>query len=1015
MNFNVRQKKVINAKEPNIVCLAGAGCGKCIPNSTNIPTPDGWRKVEEIKIGDYLFDRQGNPTKVLGVYPQGKKEVYEITFGDGRQAKCSIDHIWSYYKIPNGKRLYSKTLEEILLENSNKLNKYKNKAGKYCYQIPLIEKVKYPKREYSIPPYILGLFLGDGSFREKAIMFSSEDDFLPKKIAAIMNWDYYRHKANKYCWYFKHKEVQKNGGYEFYKVKTSEFLKVYPELVNKKSEEKFIPEDYLMGSVEQRVELLRGLLDTDGCIGERGDIRYTTISEKLCKDMLSLIYSLGFKGGYYIENKGENKNKAYHISIQCNNQEKPRLFSVPKKYQRAIKISNKRNSHYSNTNPIIDIKRLNYEEEMTCFYVDNKEHLFAINDWCITHNTSVLTERISHLITENNVDPKKIVAITFTTMAAEEMKKRLGDIAEGAFIGTIHSYANAICIANGISTEKYVADAEFDKIIEKVLTIPIKRYFPVTHLLVDEFQDTGSLEYRFIERIPTENRFYIGDERQCQPAGTKVFLRNGVVKNIEDISPGDSVIWYDNNKSYLSGINVRANSVEKKVLRTSVRDFVNEELITITTENGLKSQYTPNHICFTKLKRGEYNHAVYLMCDSNNRFRVGKIPLTTVNSCHMNPWRDKMYKEGCTKIWLLKSFKTDKEARVLEQKISYKYSIPQTCWQLDKVSWTKEDIDYIYEGLDTYNSAKKCLKDYHRDIRYPLLDKEETNVDRNHFACNAVSEIYAINLMPECMEVIVYDTTSKSRKRYETIKKVEYKYISEPIKVYSLDVEGKTYVADGIVTHNCIYGFKGCSDEFLRMCHADISFTTYYLNQNYRCAPNILAYADSYLNTMDKISLKSEAVKTKDGIVEEDSTLLDAIEELEWTGDYQNWAIICRTNNELAAAVDFLDKRKIPNLSFKKGDLDLIEMEGLLRENKVKVLTIHTAKGLEFKKVIVIGAKIFNEEERKISYVAATRAEQALYCCPSICKRGKKGRPQNRDIAEAGKIIQQMAKNNIVF
>lgn len=727
MNFNVRQKKVINATEPNIVCLAGAGCGKCIPNSTNIPTPDGWRKVEEIKIGDYLFDRQGNPTKVLGVYPQGKKEVYEITFGDGRQAKCSIDHIWSYYKIPNGKRLYSKTLEEILLENSNKLNKYKNKAGKYCYQIPLIEKVKYPKREYSIPPYILGLFLGDGSFREKAIMFSSEDDFLPKKIAAIMNWDYYRHKANKYCWYFKHKEVQKNEGYEFYKVKTSEFLKVYPELVNKKSEEKFIPEDYLMGSVEQRIELLRGLLDTDGCIGERGDIRYTTISEKLCKDMLSLIYSLGFKGGYYIENKGENKNKAYHISIQCNNQEKPRLFSVPKKYQRAIKISNKRNSHYSNTNPIIDIKRLNYEEEMTCFYVDNKEHLFAINDWCITHNTSVLTERISHLITENNVDPKKIVAISFTTMAAEEMKKRLGDIAEGAFIGTIHSYANAICIANGISTEKYVADAEFDKIIEKVLTIPIKRYFPVTHLLVDEFQDTGSLEYRFIERIPTENRFYIGDERQA------------------------------------------------------------------------------------------------------------------------------------------------------------------------------------------------------------------------------------------------------------------------------------------------IYGFKGCSDEFLRMCHADISFTTYYLNQNYRCAPNILAYADSYLNTMEKISLKSEAVKTKNGIVEEDSTLLDAIEELEWAGDYQNWAIICRTNNELAAAVDFLDKRKIPNLSFKKGDLDLVEMEGLLRENKVKVLTIHTAKGLEFKKVIVIGAKTFNEEERKISYVAATRAEQALYCCPSICKRGKKGRPQNRDVAEAGKIIQQMAKNNIVF
>lgn len=1013
MNFNVRQKKVINAKEPNIVCLAAAGSGKSIPNSTMIPTPNGWKKVNEIKEGDFLFDQEGNPTKVLGVFPQGKKEVYEITFGDKRTAKCCIDHIWSVHKDTwkdkNTFRDY--TLKEILADKWERIDKRGHKS--HQFSIPCSKAVKYNTTEkLTVDPYLLGVFLGDGSCLEPALTLSSNDKEIVEKIQSILGCpDVYQNSANYHWTFYKNNKHQR--------VQTKEILGEYAENICRYSYDKSIPKAYKLASIEDRYKLIQGLMDTDGSItrsGGRYHVNFTTTSEKLKDDFIEVMGSLG-----YIctcrEDKREEKytrGLAYDIKINIPNSEKYKLFSLSRKKNIAEECINKPQHRKYDRTTIVDIQDLGYEEEMTCFYVDNEKHLFLMNDYLVTHNTSCLTERIRVLI-QNGCSPDKIVAITFTSMAAEEMKKRLGDIAEGAFIGTIHSYANSICIANGISTEKYLADAEFDKIIEKVLTIPIKRYFPVTHLLVDEFQDTGSLEYRFIERIPAKNRFYVGDERQCQPAGTKVFLRNGVVKNIEDIRPGDSVIWYDNNKSYLSGINVRTNSVEKKVLRTSVRDFVNEELITVTTENGLKSQYTPNHICFTKLKRGEYNHAVYLMCDSNNRFRVGKIPLTTVNSCHMNPWRDKMYKEGCTKIWLLKSFKTDKEARVLEQKISYKYSIPQTCWQLDKVSWTKEDIDYIYEGLDTYNSAKKCLKDYHRDIRYPLLDKEETNVDRNHFACNAVSEIYAINLMPECMEVIVYDTTSKSRKRYETIKKVEYKYISEPIKVYSLDVEGKTYVADGIVTHNCIYGFKGCSDEFLRMCHADVSFTTYYLNQNYRCAPNILSFADSYLNTMDKISLKSEAVKTKNGIVEEDSTLLDAIEELEWTGDYQNWAIICRTNNELAAAVDFLDKRKIPNLSFKKGDLDLVEMEGLLRENKVKVLTIHTAKGLEFKKVIVIGAKTFNEEERKISYVAATRAEQALYCCPTICKRGKKGRQQNRDMAEAGKIIQQMAKNNIVF
>ena len=625
--------------------------------------------------------------------------------------------------------------------------------------------------------------------------------------------------------------------------------------------------------------------------------------------------------------------------------------------------------------------------------------------------TSCLTERIRVLI-QNGCSPDKIVAITFTSMAAEEMRKRLGDIAEGAFIGTIHSYANSICIANGISTEKYLADAEFDKIIEKVLTIPIKRYFPVTHLLVDEFQDTGSLEYRFIERIPTKNRFYIGDERQCQPEGTKVKMRDGSDKNIEDLSVGDYLMTYVKKDGSVRGGN---NSTYQggEITQISSRK-INEELIQIETEDNFSSKYTINHKCMIKINgKSSFKHAVYLMCDENFRFRIGKIPFFCTNSCGTNPWRDKMYKEGCTKIWILKVFDNDKDARLLETKLSYEYQIPQTCWQTDKVSWTKEDIEYIYENLNTLSQAKKCLEKFGRDINYPLIDKLTEDSSHIHFAKNAITQIYACNLMEDVMEVVVFDNNTKTRKHYSKISKV--KRIFSDTTVYSLNVKNKLYFADNILTHNSIYGFKGCSDEFLRMCHADVSFTTYYLNQNYRCAPNILAYADSYLNTMEKISLKSEAVKTKNGIVEEDSTLLDAIEELEWTGDYQNWAIICRTNNELAAAVDFLDKRKIPNLSFKKGDLDLVEMEGLLRENKVKVLTIHTAKGLEFKKVIVIGAKTFNEEERKISYVAATRAEQALYCCPTICKRGKKGRQQNRDMAEAGKIIQQMAKNNIVF
>ena len=339
--------------------------------------------------------------------------------------------------------------------------------------------------------------------------------------------------------------------------------------------------------------------------------------------------------------------------------------------------------------------------------------------------TKTLIARIERLLREG-CKPEKIVAITFTTMAAEEMKKRLGDLAIGMFIGTIHSYANSVCIMNGIPTEQYTLQMDFDKIIKKANTIPIKKLPIIEHLLVDEFQDTGELEYTFIEKLPAKNRFYVGDERQS------------------------------------------------------------------------------------------------------------------------------------------------------------------------------------------------------------------------------------------------------------------------------------------------IYGFKACDDKFLRECHANIDFTTYFLNQNYRCPPNILKYADKLIASMPKISIAAEAVKTKNGIIEECS-FTEALEELEWSGDYGNWVILCRTNNELATAIEKLEEKKIPCLSFKKGDLDLVDMENMLREDKVKVLTIHTAKGLEFKRVIVTGARTFNEEERRIAYVAATRAEQCLYWCPSICSRGKKNRPKNRDDADAGNVFKKFAPKNIMF
>ena len=182
MNLNTRQEKVVNANERKILCLSSAGSGKAILNSDFVPTPEGMRKVSDIKVGDYLFDRKGNPTKVLGVFPQGKKEVYKLEFGDGRKAKCSKDHIWYVHKATwkNRDDFREFTVDQLLKEKL-----INNNRAAYFY-IPCSEAVKYTEKQYKIHPYIIGAFLGDGCCREAKLTLSSETDEIPNNICKFL-------------------------------------------------------------------------------------------------------------------------------------------------------------------------------------------------------------------------------------------------------------------------------------------------------------------------------------------------------------------------------------------------------------------------------------------------------------------------------------------------------------------------------------------------------------------------------------------------------------------------------------------------------------------------------------------------------------------------------------------------------------------------------------------------------------------------------------------------------------
>lgn len=391
---------------------AATGSGKAIPNYTIIPTPIGNRQVGDIKVGDYLFGQDGKPTKVLAVYPQSeKKEVWKVTFSDGRVAECCGEHLWEYRY--EGHRGYSYRVEDIqtIYERSLKLKnglKDSNDRG-YRFYIKLSEAVQYKEKQYKLPPYVMGAFLGDGSFRynntRKALSFSSIDNNIPELIIQALGdqYQYVKSSDYNYNYYFKHIDNLNHP------IWVEEFLSDYPELWNVKSENKFIPIEYLQGSIQQRFELLQGLLDTDGTIDNNGRVRFTTVSPYLRDNIIELCHSLGFVTSYKVDKRVDKytTGECYGIHIQCKKKLKPQLFKLEKKRNKAIAYANStKREEYKDHLAIINIEKTAKKVDMTCFTVDNESHLFLMNDYIVTHNTRSMIADACYLACDEVYDSR---------------------------------------------------------------------------------------------------------------------------------------------------------------------------------------------------------------------------------------------------------------------------------------------------------------------------------------------------------------------------------------------------------------------------------------------------------------------------------------------------------------------------------------------------------------------------------------------------------------------------------
>ena len=385
-----------NRKYNKLTIELKPGTGKEQPYSTLIPTINGDIRMGDLKVGDYVFDRTGRPTKILHIFEQGEKDVYKITFQDGRIALCGLEHLWTVKSHKNG--IWKTVTTADMLKDFKRISPWKVENGRddpyaYKYYIPMCQPVQYPHKDVPIDPWVLGCFIGNGCCTESTLTISSGTDEIPNRIADIYGFDVKKSMTN-YDYSFYHKSGKP--------VRTKWFFQNIPEMIDCYSRDKKIPEIYMVNDVETRMSLMRGLMDTDGSISYskgRYNMRYTSCSLTLLKQIRSIMYSLGYTTGSIVSDIREDKyvdGFCGNIHLKIPNQDKEHFFSFGYKLAQAIEA---RSFHKENIFDDLLIKDISFShrEQCRCIMVDNPEHLYLTEDFIVTHNTFIATYAISKL------------------------------------------------------------------------------------------------------------------------------------------------------------------------------------------------------------------------------------------------------------------------------------------------------------------------------------------------------------------------------------------------------------------------------------------------------------------------------------------------------------------------------------------------------------------------------------------------------------------------------------------
>lgn len=365
-------------------CIGGGilGGGKMLEINELVLTPTGWIRNGDLQVGMMVSTPYGEPARILQIFDHQDKEIFELETTDGRKSKCGLEHLWAFRtskQVHNYRKDGDKNGHITINTTQNIIKRLA--AGQKIY-LPLANAQQFQKKELPIPPYALGVMIGDGCLTDKqwvgnrnAIPISNTEQDVINRFCETVNGSRVVESIGSFT-----KEIYTENAQAYHNYCREVGLNTY-------SYNKFIPKIYLNGSIEQRRLLLAGLFDTDGCVEDKNRYSYSTTSRQLADDVVYLCRSLGYKATKNKDSRAEKytAKEAFEVNILTNDV----IFSSEKHIGRYNRNIEKYQYKYKRTEDMVRVKSIKRVgvSDARCIFIDDPLHLYITNDFLVTHNS----------------------------------------------------------------------------------------------------------------------------------------------------------------------------------------------------------------------------------------------------------------------------------------------------------------------------------------------------------------------------------------------------------------------------------------------------------------------------------------------------------------------------------------------------------------------------------------------------------------------------------------------------